>query len=262
MLHRRDESGLTLISQPAHAWISGQLAACWGNNELELARPIPELILATEQHDLAWLDWESRPTLNPKSGLPYAFNELPTADHLGIWKHASPRALSYGRVPALLISMHGTYLYRRFHDFDSDSSEEVVLARSFLEREESFQADIMASLMDSSDISAFQIKQMRELLSLWDAVSLALSMGFYESRTFDGVPTNNGSISMRLTPRGNSDCEFSVDPWPFQIQRVDLQCEGRRLNRTFSDEQLMRTALSTAQPRTLQFSLFPIALES
>jgi len=113
MLHRNDSVGLLLISQPSHAWISGQLASSWGNPEVGLDRAGPELLIAAEQHDIAWLDWEARPTLNLETGLPHTFSQLPTLQHIDVWSNATSRALSYGRLPALLISMHGTYLYER-----------------------------------------------------------------------------------------------------------------------------------------------------
>jgi hypothetical protein len=41
------------ISQPARAWISGQLLRAW-------AEPLGEpLLLGAEQHDIGWLDWET-----------------------------------------------------------------------------------------------------------------------------------------------------------------------------------------------------------
>ena len=52
MLFRQDDQGVIAISQPAHAWISGQLLRAW---DREFSEP---LLLAAEQHDIAWLDWE------------------------------------------------------------------------------------------------------------------------------------------------------------------------------------------------------------
>src|SRR5690606_20855747 len=111
-------------SQPAHAWISGQLADAWGNADVGLEPPPIAVRLAADQHDIAWLEWEAAPTLNPETGLPYAFNQLPTLDHLSIWSTSTRRALAYGYLPAALISMHGTHLYERYHDFDADSDDE------------------------------------------------------------------------------------------------------------------------------------------
>ena len=65
------------ISQTAHAWVSGQLARQWGNERFPSCAPIEPLCYAAEQHDRGFLDWERQPTLNPKSGLPHTFEDIP-----------------------------------------------------------------------------------------------------------------------------------------------------------------------------------------
>ena len=59
MLFRTEPSGVLAISQPTHAWISGQILRAWDE---ALSEP---LLLAGEQHDIGWLDWETAPTFNP-----------------------------------------------------------------------------------------------------------------------------------------------------------------------------------------------------
>ena len=55
MLFRTDPSATLAISQPAHAWLSGQILRAWG-------APLAEtLLLAAEQHDIGWMDWETAP---------------------------------------------------------------------------------------------------------------------------------------------------------------------------------------------------------
>ena len=39
MLHREDPAGLVVIAQPAHAWVSGQLARAWGNARFGAVAP-------------------------------------------------------------------------------------------------------------------------------------------------------------------------------------------------------------------------------
>jgi Protein of unknown function (DUF3891) len=73
MLYREDPAGLIVIGQPAHAWVSGQLARAWGNTLVGPVSPWEEVCLAAEQHDLAHSLWERAPTLNPQTGRPYSF---------------------------------------------------------------------------------------------------------------------------------------------------------------------------------------------
>lgn len=255
MLHRNDAAGLLLISQPSHAWLSGQLASSWGNREFGFDRAGPELRIAAEQHDIAWLDWEAHPTLNRDTGLPYTFSQLPTSEHLEVWSKATSRALSYGRLPALLISMHGTYLYEQFHDFESDTSEEARAARSFLKRELEVQERFQAALAHRSDISHQSIIYQRRLISLWDAMSLALCMGIQEDREFRDVPASNTDRTIVVGPVAAANDTFTVTPWPFVGDRVELYCEGRRLEGKFEDEAAMRTAIADAASEAFRVAL-------
>jgi Protein of unknown function (DUF3891) len=76
MLYREDPAGIIVIGQPAHAWIAGQLA--WGNEHVGTVAPWEEVCLTAEQHDMAYALWERAPTLNPQTGRPYSFLDMPT----------------------------------------------------------------------------------------------------------------------------------------------------------------------------------------
>lgn len=257
MLHRHVGESLVLISQPAHAWISGQLAEAWGNDALGLA-PVPvQVRLAAEQHDIAWLDWEAAPTLNPATGLPFAFNQLSTTEHLGIWASATARALSYGYLPAALISMHGTYLYDRFHDYDSDTDDEVRAARAFLQREGEFQRDALERIKELYGFEPDEVQRFRRLVSAWDAMSLALCMGAPDGRKIGGLPAADGDLEITLQPRDAALTKYTVSPWPFREREVRLSCEGRRLSGRFEDVEAMRTAVRGAPVERLEFRLIP-----
>src|SRR5439155_3630970 len=67
--------------------------------------------LAAEQHDLGMAAWDAEPRLNPETGRPQSFLEMPTPVHLELWTRAPRLALTQGRYIALLVSLHGTLLY-------------------------------------------------------------------------------------------------------------------------------------------------------
>ncbi len=109
MMFRREAERTLAISQPAHAWISGQLLR-------RLAAPMSEpLLIAGEQHDIGWLDWERAPSFDAVAGLPPTFREVGAAVHAPMWTLGVERALAaWGPQVALLISRHGGRIYRRF----------------------------------------------------------------------------------------------------------------------------------------------------
>ena len=82
------------IGQPAHAWLSGQLAAAWGNGLFPEPRPREEVCLAAMQHDLGMAAWDADPELNPDTGWPMSFLEMPVETHLRLWSAAPRLALA------------------------------------------------------------------------------------------------------------------------------------------------------------------------
>ena len=54
MLHRPSSAGTIVVGQPAHAWLSGQIARAWADP----FEPREEVCLAADQHDIAWTAWE------------------------------------------------------------------------------------------------------------------------------------------------------------------------------------------------------------
>jgi hypothetical protein len=222
MLLRRDADDVIVIGQPAHAWLSGQLARAWS------PRPEPweEVCLAAEQHDLGMAEWDRAPKLNPETGLPRSFMELELDDHLEIWWRAAPLVLQQSRYAALLVSMHGTALYERYR------SAEDERVRAFLAGQRELQGRLMAGLDEE------QVRRHQQLVWTWDSLSLGLLLD-WSPFDIDGIHVEDGTL----------------EPWPFAQPRLTVKSEGRRLTGTFDDEAEMRAALDAAPWVTLEFEL-------
>jgi hypothetical protein len=134
MLFREQAQGWIAITQPMHAWLSGQLARVWGNERFGEVAPREEVCLGAEQHDVGHTAWEQAPALNPQTGLPYSFLELPRQVHLQMWSSAARLVLPQGRYAALLVSLHGTGLYERY-DASKDTPENAQAVQDYLVQE-------------------------------------------------------------------------------------------------------------------------------
>ncbi len=168
--------------------------------------------------------------------------------------------LPQGRYAALLVSLHGAGLYER-RDYSQAAPDEVQAARAFLAREHAFQADLLASLRDDPYYAAAAtpaaVARNRQLVRIWDALSLALCGGLHAPRSFAGVPAADGDTTLTLTPLDGDPTTVMVDPWPFRPETVTLVCEGRRLPETFATEEVMRAALDRAPWVTIRIELRP-----
>ncbi len=252
MLIRADDDGAVLISQPAHAWISGQLARAWTEGEHGSFVPHEEVCLAAEQHDIGWLQWEVRPTLNPDTGLPYSFREMPRESHVQIWGRARRYAMIYGRYPALLISMHGTGLFERFGPSDDAPRNEKMLVDTYLRREYASQRTLVESLAADSRYEGLVepdvLERNRSLISLWDGMSLMIC---------SGVGPDGASMGEFALNPGAHEHEIRIDPWPLRGDSLTVFCEARRIHGTFERQTALHGALNSAAQFTIEFELLP-----
>ena len=181
MLVRGDD---LVIGQPAHAWISGQLARAWGSAAFGTPVPREAVCLAAEQHDIGWHDRDLAPSPGP-DGRPLAFTALPRAEHLALWAEAPRRLLAQSRYAALLVSLHGTSLYARV-----DPGEHPGIA-PFLARQRALQTELGVGLDPA------EVDRNRRLLRTWDRFSLALCLP-YLAMVMDDVPTAGGTTEITL----------------------------------------------------------------
>ncbi|TML73622.1 MAG: DUF3891 family protein [Actinobacteria bacterium] len=260
MLHREDETGLILIGQPAHAWVSGQLARAWGNERFGRFEPWEEVCLAAEQHDIGMAAWDAAPELNEASGLPYSFRELPRRTHLALWASAARLVLPQSRYAALLISLHGIGLYEPDDQPDVARSDDPTVLE-YLAGQHAFKDELLASLRTDHCYSPYALPDViarnRRLVARFDGISLALCHALRFEHAHEGVPTADGEATITATPAGDDPSEYVIDPWPFGEDALTLVYEGRLLEGTFTDEETMRDAIGRAPWLVLETRLWP-----
>ncbi|MBD0336430.1 MAG: DUF3891 family protein [Cyanobacteria bacterium Co-bin13] len=260
MLYRTLGENRICITQPTHAWVSGQLAQAWGNELFGAIAPHQEVCLGAEQHDVGWVPWEAAPTLNPDTGYPHSFNEVAPEVHTQLWAGAKHLAMPMGRYAALLVSLHGTGLYERFTHW-KQSPESTRIVEAFLQQEKTFQQALIHRLEQdpayAPHVAPDAIARNQRLVATLDALSLAMCMGITQQRQFEQVPAATGEMALTLTPIDNDPTQLSVEPWCFQPNQVTVVFEGRILDEKFTDELTMRDRLAHAPWVTLTATLHP-----
>ncbi len=251
MLLRTDGDAVIAIGQASHAWVSGQLARAWGNARIPAPEPREEVCLAAALHDVGMAEWDLRPALNPDTGRPQSFLEMPLPVHVGLWAAAPGRLLTQSRYAALLVSMHGTALYAH-RDTSSMSPPDRELVAGYLDSQRVFQDELATRLGADRP----QLRRNQQLLWTWDAISLALCLR-WDPLTLAEVPAPHGELDLDLDLRAREGDHFTLDPWPFAAAPVHVRCEGARLDGRYASEPELQQALRQAPIITLEFTLAP-----
>ena len=230
MVLREDGDAVICIGQASHAWLSGQLARVWAGVE-----PWEEVCLAAEQHDVGMAAWDLAPALNPRTGRPQSFMEMPLAVHLALWRAAPSKLFTQSRYAAALVSMHGTALYE-MRDLDRMAPADADAVRAYLAEQRALQRRLADDVGEGDD----ELRRNQRLLWTWDWLSLALCLLW--------APASHEGLSLRE--------DGTLDPWPFaRPGPVEVRCEGRRLEGRYDDEAAMHAALDSAPRIELRFTL-------
>jgi hypothetical protein len=251
------------IGQTAHAWISGQLARQWGNDSFPSFSPAEPLCYAAEQHDRGFLDWERRPTLNPKSGLPHTFENIPLSLHVELRKKSILELKAVSRYASL-----GTSLYfakAAAQQGPAVSHQDRRIIAEFIDEQQVLQRDLLESLRKDpylrSACSERAMNYNRKLLAAWDEISEQLCRNPDSKFAIDDVPTAmERSCRLSVTPLDPDSREVRLEPWPFSKPSVELTCEGHVLDRRFTSETDLRSYLRSAKQVSVTYRLTPVAV--
>lgn len=239
MLFREDAEGTIAISQPMHAWISGQLMRALRGEYGEA------LYLAAEQHDIAWLDWEAAPTFDVATGRPHLFRDIGAFLHAPMWRRGVERAFAaWGPHLALLVSRHGGVIYRRFATRHRGDPADADAAAAYLAE----QAPREAGWAQALGLSLADLEYQSGLIAFVDNLSLALC-GELKTPLELPLPVWGSAVCrVAVTAKPDAAGEFTLSPWPFARERVDVAGEGWRLPAAgrFADEAAFRAWDKTA----------------
>ena len=122
-------------------------------------------------------------------------------------------------------------------------------------------ARVLASLRADPHYAPYAIEETvarnQRLVQVWDALSLTICFGNWQTRSVQQVPAATSATTLTLTTRDADPTQLIVTPWPFRREQISLVYEGRFLSETFSDEAVTREALKRAPWVTLQTTLLP-----
>jgi hypothetical protein len=253
-----DESHLVLILQTDHSRIAGQLAAHWGNDEFARLNPYASMVLAAQEHDSGWWDWEIKPTLNDQ-GKPSDY--IGSIKHLGkgvwldLYRRATERLELRDLYAAYYVSMHGEALLTRgmgllpsMPDYTDDPA-----VQEFITEQKEFRARWLPKLQENPALAAATSETHLwtnfNLMEVFDQFAQFVCNRYpFNSQARKNGPTHTLSgISVPVSPeRPNATLTIDVQnetdavvrPFPFDVNPLTLSFEGRLVpNRRYSDQE-------------------------
>lgn len=250
MIRRTDGNDWLLISQIDHAHLAGELASVWGGAAASLPDSA-ELLPAIRGHDDGWLEWEAAPTIDPESGAPRDFTEMPMDVATGIWNRSIERCGGTSPWAGLWVGRHFQYLAERSEESREPGSEERRRLKSFLEREERRRLEWRRQLrrhVETAELNRREETGYR-FVQFFDRISLWICCAKRTARLMLQTPADE---TVAFTPQGDGGFEFATPAISVPSLTVSLQARRIPASRLGSDEEL-RDALGRATVETLEF---------
>ena len=246
-----DENRLLLILQVDHSKVTGWFAAHWGNDKFARPSPYAAMVLAAQEHDTGWWDWEIKPQLNSE-GLPSDY--IGSIKHLGgkVWldfyRHGIQRLSQQDPFAGYIVSLHADGLLTQGRGLlpympDYGIYPEVA---EFLSEQESYRAELMQQLKTSAEYSDFvsdeQLWTNFKLMEVYDQMGQFVCNRYPlnstirkngPSHTMSNVPTPTKPRSpdtiLNFTIKDES--RATVEPYPFDMDPLPVSFQGRLIPR-------------------------------
>ena len=268
MIRRQVGDEFFLIAQHDHAILSGKLAEHFGNASFARPAPWESVVMAVRMHDCGWPLHDDQPTLNAH-GLPLDVFESPRPIALKVWTASAERTAAIDPYAGLLVSMHSLSLSipaassdaAHREPFDASHLTERFAINKFQHREVERQEQLRRRLglrtdlplthglaephaCDEDDQLAFNFR----LLQAMDLLSLCLCCTDPPVRKSQDVFAVPSGQSVHLKMSRDASGASTVDPWPFDIERIDLAVPVRRIPAgAFRDQTDLHEALKIAR---------------
>ncbi|MGH7127099.1 MAG: DUF3891 family protein, partial [Planctomycetaceae bacterium] len=230
MIRRDDDGHWLLIPQPEHVRIAAELADGWGNAEVA---PLPEpelLVSAIRHHDDGWREWEAAPKIDPETGRPRNFTEMPATDATAIWSRSIESSYrgegASSPLGGIWVSRHFTWLAEQGRDSRRGDAFELAVIEAFLEDQsekqarwrketaERFPPDDLDPLIETD----FRWVQFFDRLSLWLCCA---------ERTEPEEFSIPGGGTLRFVPQEQRT--FRIEPWPLRGESLSLSVPAVRI---------------------------------
>jgi Protein of unknown function (DUF3891) len=253
-----DDSRILLILQIDHSRVAGLLAAHWGNDHFARPQPYTSMVLAAQEHDSGWWDWEIKPSVNEQG---YPSDYIGSIRHLGqgvwldLYRRAIERIAARDLYAAYFVSMHGEALLTKgmgllpsMPDYTGDAA-----VQEFIAEQKGLRAGWLPTLQKNQALAALTSDKHLwtnfNLMEVFDQFAQFVCNRYpFNSQTRKNGPTNTlGGMPVPVAP-DKPDATLTIDildekdaivrPYPFDVSPLRLSFEGRLVqNRTYLEQE-------------------------
>ena len=271
-----DDSRVLLILQTDHSRIAGLLAAHWGNDQFAKLQPYASMVLAAQEHDSGWWDWEIKPSVNEQG---YPSDYIGSIKHLGqgvwldLYRHAIERVAARDLYAAFFVSMHGEALLTKgmgllpsMPDYTGDPA-----VQEFIGQQKELRAGWLPTLQNNQALAAVtndkHLWTNFNLMEVFDQFaqfvcnrypfnSQARKNGPTHSLSGISVPVSAERPNVTLTIDVLNESEAVVRPFPFDANPLKVSFEGRLVpNRRFVEQAEFLESFYSAERIVINYTL-------
>ena len=258
MVSRYDESRLLLVLQIDHSRVAGLFAAHWGNQDFAKLRPYASMVLAAQEHDSGWWDWEVKPTLDAQGYPPDyigSIRKLGKGVWLGFYRDGIERLAKQDSYAAYNVSMHGEGLLTQgmgllpyMPDYTVDAD-----VRDYIAQQKMFREKLLPVMRDHGQWKEFSSDEHLWTNFKYMEVFDQLAQYVCNRYPFNSAERKNGpSSQLSRTPvpvgPGEKDTILNlavsdeshavVRPYPFDVNPVVVSFPGRLIaNRSYPSQE-------------------------
>lgn len=242
-----DDERLLLILQVDHSRVTGWLAAHWGNDEFARPAPYAAMVLAAQEHDTGWWDWEIKPQLN-EEGRPTDY--IGSIKHLGLgvwlsfYRNGITRLAEQDAYAGYIVSLHAEALLTQGKGLLSYMPDYTVHAevREFVREQEAYREALMVRLRESPEYRDYvtddQLWTNFKLMEIYDQMGQFICNRYPfnstqrkngPSPTLSGIaaPVNSGHEDTVLTFDIRDERSAVVTPYPFDVDPLPVSFQAR-----------------------------------
>ena len=211
-------SAWLLIAQIEHARVAFEIARDWGASPFVPLCPRTLLFKTILRHDNGWRRWERYPEIDPSTGCPLDFTEMPAQVAQEIWESSIDACSDIGPLAQYLTVAH--FLHLRSRGDSAGTNIGGCFLTEFRFRSERWLQQWKwcdpESHTDQLALSALRYLQLFDAISLWLCCAEQT-----ESRRFQ----DPDGQTIELLPTGSR--RVIASPWPLTVADLRIDVTGR-----------------------------------